>query len=111
MASIYYIKGNYEKSLFYDTQAIKISPHEKVPYNHRGLTFLKIKEYQKAIDDFSTAIGLDSHPLDWNNRGTVYKVIGKIRNACKDWSMACELGRKVSCGYVQAECQGILELE
>jgi tetratricopeptide (TPR) repeat protein len=60
---------------------------------NRGNCFLKKKEYDKALGDYSKAIELNpKNPDIYVNRGDCYYKMKKKDDACNDWSKAKELG-------------------
>ncbi len=73
----------YPEALEADNQAIKLTAKPASGFwNSRGDTQLKLKQYDKAISDFETAILLDEKdPLNWFNKGTAFFKAGKYAEA------------------------------
>jgi len=73
------------------TQLILVSPNHYI-YNHRGLVYFTLSEYEKAIDDFSTAIRMV--PKDtrvYTNRGLAYRMLKRYDDSLKDFNKSLEL--------------------
>ncbi len=73
------------------TRLIVVSPNHYI-YNHRGLVYFTLSEYDKAIDDFSTAIKIE--PKDtrvYTNRGLTYRMIKKHEDSLNDFNKSLEL--------------------
>jgi putative GTP pyrophosphokinase len=73
------------------TQLILVSPNHYI-YNHRGLVYFTLSEYNKAINDFSTAIRMA--PKDtrvYTNRGLTYRMLKKYDDSLKDFNKSLEL--------------------
>lgn len=73
----------YPEALEADNKAIKLTAKPAAGFwNSRGDTQLKLKQYDKAISDFETAILLDEKdPLNWFNKGTAFFKAGKYAEA------------------------------
>jgi len=73
------------------TQLILISPNHYI-YNHRGLVHFTLSEYDKAINDFTTAIQMA--PKDtrvYTNRGLTYRMLKRYDESLKDFNKSLEL--------------------
>ncbi len=73
------------------TQLILVSPNHYI-YNHRGLVYFTLSEYNKAINDFTTAIKMA--PRDtrvYTNRGLTYRMLKKYDESLKDFNKSLEL--------------------
>ena len=71
--------------------ALNIGPHP-VAYNNRGAAFLDLHDFQKAIDDFNTAIQMKPDYADaYDNRGTAYSDLQKFPEALADYNQSIKL--------------------
>lgn len=73
------------------TQLILVSPNHYI-YNHRGLVYFTLSEYNKAINDFTKAIELA--PKDtrvYTNRGLTYRMLKRYDESLKDFNKSLEL--------------------
>lgn len=69
-------------------------------YISRGKTYLTIEEYQKAFDDFTTAIELDSDILAYFFRGKISNVFGDFESALNDLNSCIEQDSEFISAYV-----------
>ena len=73
------------------SQLILVSPNHYI-YNHRGLVYFTLSEYDKAISDFTTAIQLE--PRDtrvYTNRGLTYRMLKRYDDSLKDFNKSIHL--------------------
>ncbi len=71
---------------------IKKYPYVAGAYNNRGLAYMEMKEYNKAIKDFSINLELKpDSPKTYYNRGNAYFNIGDYDRAIDDYSEALKL--------------------
>jgi hypothetical protein len=69
-------------------------------YNDRGYGYEKQELFDKAIDDYSTAIELNPNDaVVYNNRGIAYGMQGKLNEAIVDFSKTIELDPKYAEAY------------
>jgi len=60
------------------------------------------KEYKKALKDLNRVIELDSNNGGaYLHRGYVYKSLGKLYPAKRDYGKACELGIRPACAWLE----------
>ncbi len=73
------------------TQLIIVSPNHFI-YNHRGLVYFTLSEYDKAIDDFTTAIKMAPNDTRvYTNRGLTYRMLKKYDESLADFNKSLEL--------------------
>ena len=58
-ANAFYSNKNFVKALEEETRAIELDPDSDIAYSNRGLTYLKLEEFDDAINDFNKTIELD----------------------------------------------------
>ena len=69
-------------------------------YNNRGAAYGIMGEYDRAIADFTKAIGLSPEDADtYNNRGNVHTIIGDYERAIADFSEAIRLNPQNANAY------------
>jgi tetratricopeptide (TPR) repeat protein len=79
----------WRNSLTLWNDVLKKYPQIPIAYNDRGSAFFNIDEYEKALSDFDTAIGLKHEfPEAFHNRALVLLVIGKPKEAIEDFNQA-----------------------
>ena len=84
-------------------------------YINRGQQHYTLRNYNRAVADFTAAIGLDPyHPIAYGNRGNVKHVLGQLDAAIADYSRAIELDRGYTSAYtgrgMMYERQGRVDL-
>jgi len=73
------------------TKALAIKPYASIYYD-RGVSWLKLGEFEQAIMDFTSAIDMNpSHSDAYNNRGFAYDAIRDYEKAIVDYSKAIEI--------------------
>lgn len=93
----YFIKGQLQESIETFTKAHDEGYDPVRSYLSRGVAYLKIEEYDKAIDDFSAVITLDPE----NERGYYYRGITLVDK--KDFDHALEdLDHAISINHERA---------
>ena len=68
-----------------------ITPQPKyaIAYNGRGNTYINLKDYDKALADYSTAIQLDpKYTKAYNSRGITYSILKDYDKALADYTKA-----------------------
>ncbi|KAF5434593.1 Tetratricopeptide (TPR) repeat containing protein, partial [Candidatus Methanophagaceae archaeon] len=69
-------------------------------YYNRGNAYGKLKQHEKAIEDYSKAIELDLKYADaYNNRGNAYDDLKQYKRAIGDYNKAIELNPKYAMAY------------
>jgi tetratricopeptide (TPR) repeat protein len=85
--------GVWKNSISLWSSVIEKEPRgASLPYNNRGQAFDKLKQYDKAINDYDMAIAADPTSEEAvNNRGVTYRKMGKIDRAIADFNAALGL--------------------
>ena len=69
-------------------------------YNIRGVVYAKKDDFDRAIEDYENAIGLNPEFADaYKNRGNAYSCLGRHNEAIKDFSKAIELDSNFAIAY------------
>tara|TARA_Y100000996_G_C22553827_1_gene654760 strand:+ start:1404 stop:3395 length:1992 start_codon:yes stop_codon:yes gene_type:complete len=113
---IYIKQGKYYEAIYDLDNVILVDNNNWYAYYLRGRAYLERAEssnasqyspdYQKALDDFTSSITLNSlqeNAMSFMLRGQVYKVLGS-ENACEDFYVACDYGVDKACIIVEDEC-------
>jgi tetratricopeptide (TPR) repeat protein/S1-C subfamily serine protease len=80
-------------------EAIALSPRAAF-YSNRGTTYAALKDYPKAIADYTKAIAINSEYADaYNNRGLVYAALKDNLKASADHSKAIEINPEYAKGF------------
>jgi tetratricopeptide (TPR) repeat protein len=66
-------------------RTLKLNNEYVNAYNNRGMLAVRMKEFDKAIDDFSAAVRLDSRNIKhYRNRQAAYREMGLVEQAKAD---------------------------
>jgi tetratricopeptide (TPR) repeat protein/serine/threonine protein kinase len=91
--------GDFAGAVRIFTGCILNHPDHAHAYACRGLAYIKLGQYDKAVADCSRAVALDpKHVAAWFNRARAYEKLGRYDKAADDSSRAIDLDPK----YVQA---------
>jgi len=89
---VYANKGEYEKAIEDQTQALKIDPNFAGAYLNRALAYANKGDYEKAIDDYNKALEIDPNYTDaYLNRGLAYFAKHEYDKAIADYTQAIKL--------------------
>ena len=65
-----------------------------------------MKEYDKAVADFTTAINKNSNYGEaYMHRGNTKEMMRNPEGACQDWAKAAELGVEKAQEYINNQCK------
>jgi lipoprotein NlpI len=88
-SNAYSEKGDLDRALADDDEAIRLDPMRATAFNSRGFVFQKKGDYDKAIVDFDTAVELNPRfGSALANRGRAYQAKGDLRRAVADFARA-----------------------
>lgn len=94
----YYDEGEYERAVESYTKSLDIQDMAEAYYN-RGCAYSKLKENEKAVQDYSSAIELDpDYAYAYYNRGNEYFRVKEFGKAVLDYNKTIELNP----GYAEA---------
>ena len=95
-ARSYNRKGNLELAISDATNAIELSPSLELAYETRGLALARMKQYQRALPDFSRSVELDPNAQHYLNRAAAYMCTGANAGAEADLQKAASLGTQAA---------------
>jgi tetratricopeptide (TPR) repeat protein len=85
----------YNAAIRHFSCAIKLDPSMGLAFMYRGFSYLRIQEYDKAIEDLTQAINSNMEkvemPSAFSFRGLAYKEAGDFDKARADFAKALEL--------------------
>jgi tetratricopeptide (TPR) repeat protein len=86
----------YPQSLADYNRLVAFGPEDEDAHRRRGELFMDMKEYSKAITDFTTAINLDKANAGsvYTLRAKAYQAMGKPDLAAKDLKSAKEFNER-----------------
>ncbi|MGE3726797.1 MAG: tetratricopeptide repeat protein, partial [Candidatus Sericytochromatia bacterium] len=71
-------------------------------YINRGWTYAVLKQYDKAIADYTTALEYDpNYAYAYNNRGLAYHHLKQFDKKIADFKKACQLGIAETCKWLK----------
>lgn len=86
-----HLENRLEKALELYSRLLVMSPNHYI-YNHRGLVFLSLSQYEKAHEDFSTAIEMEPGDIRvYTNRGLTRRMMKMFDEALEDFNTSLEL--------------------
>lgn len=92
---------NPRQALIYLNKAVAEDPKFANVYNNRGNAYRDLKQYPKALNDYSKAISLDpAHVKAYNNRGNIYYEQKKYQEALKDYNQCIRLKPNYTFAYI-----------
>ncbi len=94
------INKDYEKAVYYFTEAIKIRPDQAAAYYNRGLVYSKMREWTNAIPDYDKAIKLDpNYAQAYINRGAAWLHKEGWDKAKSDLTTARDMGSDIVASF------------
>jgi len=95
------IYTNPRQALIYLNKAVAKDPKFANVYSNRGNAYRDLKQYPKALSDYSKAISLNpAHVKAYNNRGNIYYEQKKYREALKDYNQCIRLNPNYTFAYI-----------
>jgi serine/threonine protein kinase/Flp pilus assembly protein TadD len=73
------------------TRAIDLNPGHELSYHYRGVTYFRLSNFVKAIDDFTKAADLRPTDVYFHWRGMAYYKLSNFYRAADDFTRAIEL--------------------
>ena len=98
LAECYFELGELDQAVDQYDQLIELVPDNAGYYVDRG-TILIANEPEAALEDFTTAIEMDEHPMGYNNRAYYYKLKGMFEEAVSDAMNALKKDPKKTIAY------------
>ena len=85
--------GNYEEELKDKTKMIELHPDDSNNYFARATTYECMREYRKAIDDYTQSLARRNTCYTHERRAQVYKELGMMEKYEEDMKASLELSR------------------
>ncbi len=97
--------GDIMKALEYFTENLDYHPGDPECYIDRANSYLSLKSWGWAINDYSMSLDLDPSNSDaWLNKGIAQLNSGKSEDACYDFRQSLRLGNKKATDYISRYC-------
>ena len=95
-------KKEYEKAIYFYSEAIKCDPSNSEAYFGRGNVYDDLKMYENAIDDYNQHLRLNRNSFKgFNNRALVYAELEQDERATSDLEQAIKLDSSEPSPYQQ----------
>lgn len=95
LANYEYDKGNCREAVEAYTKSIELNPSYAQSYNNRAYTYMRLREFDKALADLNMALTINPNYVNaLRNRADVYSKIPDYQKAEADYERAIELGNK-----------------
>lgn len=94
-------RGDFDHAIADFNQAMRFWPMKSAAaFNNRAMAYVGKKQYDRALADFSSSIGLDAkNAWTFNNRGSMFKAKGDARRAILDYGEAIRLSPRYVAAY------------
>ena len=87
-------------SLPFLSKAVGLKPDYIIAYNHRGVVYAILNQYEQAIADYTIAISLDPNLVTaYYNRGNAYIALHQNEQAIADYTIAISLDPNYAKAY------------
>lgn len=97
--------GENLEAIEYFSENLKYHPGDPGCYLDRANSYLSMKSWQWAINDYSMSLDLDpSNSEAWLNKGIARLSSGKPEDACHDFRQSLKLGNKRATEYISRYC-------
>jgi len=85
-----YLLGKHKTALDVFEEAERLAPEDREIWHNKGMCYLYLKEYDKAIECFNTANSIQRHESTFSQLGRVYRLMGNEEEALKVYMDALE---------------------
>ena len=86
-----FLLGKHKTALDVYDEAEKLSPEDREILHNKGMCYLYLKQYDKAVDCFETANSMQRHESTYMQLGRTYRLMGKEEEALTTYLEALEL--------------------
>ena len=94
--------GNFSEAVVLYSKAIESDNRHVMAYQMRGAAWQKMRQYQKAISDYTAVIDLGEpqfQAVGYFNRGVVKNMCGRYSEAIPDFTQAISFDRKLAAAF------------
>jgi len=92
--------GHWQNNITLYDHALKVTDHNWLAYNNRGIAYAGLGNYRQAIEDFSREIEIMGRANAYYNRGHAYYDLGNYRKAIEDYNKAIEIKPDYEDAYI-----------
>jgi tetratricopeptide (TPR) repeat protein len=95
LSNAYYNCSKFDSALYENNRVIDLEKGSYLYYHNRGMTKIKLNDYEGAISDFTKAISIKADlGSAWYFRGIAFSKLNKQEEAKENMNRALELGYK-----------------
>src|SRR5689334_3357812 len=76
--------GKDQEALDDFNKAVELAPHEAVHYRNRAALYARLKDWNKAVEDYTKTLSLRKDPGVQFNRGYAYLQLNRLDDALRD---------------------------
>lgn len=97
----YFYRGEFHDAIKYFDDYIRSNPNEYSSFNYRGLCYQALKDYSKALEDFTTVVNLGrTNSEGFINRGNTFYLKDDYTSALNDYTEAIKYNPNDVEGYI-----------
>jgi len=97
----YFYRGEFHDAIKYFDDYIRSNPNEYSSFNYRGLCYQALKDYSKALEDFTTVVNLGrTNSEGFINRGNTFYLKDDYNSALNDYTEAIKYNPNDVEGYI-----------
>ena len=86
-----YLLGKHKMALEVFDEAEQLSSEDRDIWHNKGMCYLYLKQYEKALECFETANSINRHEITYTQMGRVYRLMGKDDEALNIYMEALEI--------------------
>jgi uncharacterized protein (TIGR02145 family) len=90
---------NYELSVYYFSEALKIQPNNSTAYNNRSWAKYLMGQCSGAISDADKSISLGGNEFSYHTRASIYLCLDRCRDALNDFDKAISIAEEKKAFY------------
>jgi tetratricopeptide (TPR) repeat protein len=92
--------GYWQNSITLFDHTLKVTDHNWLAYDSRGIAYGGLGNYKQAIEDYDRAIEIKQDYLNaYYNRGIAYSGLGNYKQAIEDFNRAIEINPRLADAY------------
>ncbi len=111
-ATYYFDQQKFQEAIDYSSKRIELNPNNYVAYLDRGLSYLKIKKYTVAEEDYNKSLKIKPNFFRaFGYRAYLFMELNKNKEALQDAKKAVEINPEYAYGHLMlAQAKQVLKL-
>jgi tetratricopeptide (TPR) repeat protein len=90
---------DYDKAISYFNRASKYAPDNARIFDRRAFAWLRKEDFPKAIEDYTTLLGIEKNDVNYIHRGLAYQGNNDLVNALADFTEAANLNPRNAAAF------------